>query len=302
MDIQRNGRFAELWGKVKIELLESGVAHLGTEWHNEDVCSPYSRLYYVISGSGIIRLPKGGQNNGDGGIPAGSLGQEAGMPCMAAERPAKAEKKILCPGHIYLIPNGLYYQYYCEDTLDKLYFHINVLMPDGFDLFRGCGKCPEISAGMDRILRAKALYESGKPEDYLRLRGEIYSALAELVAAADVSDKLTHTYSPLLNQLFSVIHRNITCGLTIKELAAQLHVSESTLSKQFKKETGMPLGRYMEQRILGKARQFLVASPASIGEIAAELGFCDQFYFSRYFKERQGETPSAYRRRYAPGR
>ena len=34
-------------------------------------------------------------------------------------------------------------------------------------------------------------------------------------------------------------------------------------------------------------------------EIAEELGYCDQFYFCRYFKERQGMTPSAYRQRYA---
>lgn len=268
MDIQRNSLFPDLWDKVKIELLEAGMARLGTEWRARDVCSPYSRLYYVISGNGTVRLPG-------------------------------EEPKQLRPGRIYLIPNGLDYDYCCEEKLEKLYFHINVRMLDGFDLFRGCRKCCEIEAGAERIARAGELYRSRRPQDYFLLRGEIYLALSQFVEIAGVSEKMGRCYSPLLTQLFSLTRRSISQGVTVKWLAGNLHVSESTLAKQFKKETGMTLGNYMEQRIMGKARQLLVSSDASLGEISEELGFCDQFYFSRYFKARQGATPSVYRKWYA---
>jgi len=36
----------------------------------------------------------------------------------------------------------------------------------------------------------------------------------------------------------------------------------------------------------------------SIGEIADELGFVDRLYFSKYFKQRQGMTPSEYKQNY----
>ena len=39
-----------------------------------------------------------------------------------------------------------------------------------------------------------------------------------------------------------------------------------------------------------------VVAFGKIAEIAEQLDFCDQFYFSRFFRQRQGETPSRYRR------
>ena len=34
-----------------------------------------------------------------------------------------------------------------------------------------------------------------------------------------------------------------------------------------------------------------------VSEVSERLGFCDQFYFSRYFKKRCGESPLKYRKR-----
>jgi two-component system response regulator YesN len=39
----------------------------------------------------------------------------------------------------------------------------------------------------------------------------------------------------------------------------------------------------------------LQADDAPLKEIAAELGFCDEFHFSKLFKRRTGLSPSAYR-------
>jgi AraC-like DNA-binding protein len=59
----------------------------------------------------------------------------------------------------------------------------------------------------------------------------------------------------------------------------------------------MTLGRYMDDLLLQRAQQMLLSSEESISRIAEQLGFCDQFYFSRYFRQRLQETPSQYRRR-----
>ncbi len=270
--IEQNKRFLELAETVKIEIVETGYARLGREWHQEEVCSPYSRLYYVISGSGILVIRGGGNR--------------------------EKRERLLLPGRVCLIPNGLYYDYRCEDRLEKVYFHINVRMQDGFDLFRGCEDSYEFSLGEEYPSRIKALYESSDPADYFALKGEIYAAIARFIAAADLQDKAVRTYSPLMAQLFAILPQRISSPVTIKELAKALNVSESTLAKRFRKETGMTVGSYMDQLLMGRARQLLAAGNRSIGEIAEELGFCDQFYFSRYFRKKQGETPSSYKRRY----
>ena len=54
MNIQYNEAFMRTANTIKIEVLESGLADLGRDWGMEDVCSPYSRLYYVISGEGFL--------------------------------------------------------------------------------------------------------------------------------------------------------------------------------------------------------------------------------------------------------
>ena len=59
MEIIKNERFVQMANVMELELLESGVSKLDRQWHSEEVCSPYSRIYYVISGEGTIRIPGG---------------------------------------------------------------------------------------------------------------------------------------------------------------------------------------------------------------------------------------------------
>ena len=84
--------------------------------------------------------------------------------------------------------------------------------------------------------------------------------------------------------------------MTVRSLAQALNMSESTLTKRFRAEVGVPLGGYIDDMLLQRARQLLLGTDLTIGQIAEQLCFCDQFYFSRYFRQRQGLTPSEYRR------
>ena len=102
-------------------------------------------------------------------------------------------------------------------------------------------------------------------------------------------------YSPLLRSLFPIVRASISSRMTARRLAEQLSVSESTLTKRFRAETGLTLGRYLDSMLMQRARELLLTDQ-SIAEIAEQLDFCDQFYFSRFFRQRQGETPSRYRR------
>ena len=83
----------------------------------------------------------------------------------------------------------------------------------------------------------------------------------------------------------------------MQDLARQLSVSGSTLSKSFRQETGRTVSEYLDSLLLRQACRMLLSTNLRIGEIAEKLQFCDPYYFSRYFKSRQQETPSHYRRR-----
>ncbi|MCG3149173.1 MAG: HTH-type transcriptional activator RhaR [Verrucomicrobiae bacterium] len=64
----------------------------------------------------------------------------------------------------------------------------------------------------------------------------------------------------------------------------------------FKQETGLPPMRWLEERRLGAARQYLAGTSKSVAEIAAAVGYPDPFYFSRVFRRHFGHPPLRYRR------
>ena len=85
-------------------------------------------------------------------------------------------------------------------------------------------------------------------------------------------------------------------SLTIDELAAVACVSRSTLTKHFRAELSCSVGEYVTERVMAKAERMLLTTSLSVRETSELLGFSDQFYFSRIFKERFGVSPRMHRR------
>lgn len=83
-----------------------------------------------------------------------------------------------------------------------------------------------------------------------------------------------------------------------KELAFYsnlLYITGGTLSKTIKKEFGKTPSQLINERVILEAKKLLHLTYRSVKEIAAELGFNDEFYFSRYFKKSVGCSPKKYR-------
>ncbi|KFF28180.1 helix-turn-helix domain-containing protein [Chryseobacterium vrystaatense] len=83
-----------------------------------------------------------------------------------------------------------------------------------------------------------------------------------------------------------------------KELSfysGKLHITSNALSKSVKKEFGKPPSQLINERSILEAKKLLHLTYRSIKEIALELGFDDEFYFSRYFKNSVGSSPKKYR-------
>ena len=74
-------------------------------------------------------------------------------------------------------------------------------------------------------------------------------------------------------------------------------MSRTQFCRQFKACFGVPVGAYVRQLRLLKARSLLHHSTLSITEISLESGFNSVSFFNRVFKQAEGVSPSQFRRR-----
>jgi len=84
--------------------------------------------------------------------------------------------------------------------------------------------------------------------------------------------------------------------LSVAQLASEAGYSADHFSRVFLSATGLRPQDYLIKARIDRARQLLAESDLTIGEIATRVGFSDIFYFSRLFRQRTGQPPSAFRR------
>lgn len=71
-----------------------------------------------------------------------------------------------------------------------------------------------------------------------------------------------------------------------------MNMSVSSLTKCFKVDMNCTLKGYINANLIQKSKENLLLKDLSIKEIAFQLGFTDEFYFSRFFKKQTGLPPN----------
>ena len=77
--------------------------------------------------------------------------------------------------------------------------------------------------------------------------------------------------------------------------AAKVGLTTNTFSKKIKQQFGKTPSKLIQDRVVLEAKKLLHLTNKSVKEVAGELNFQDEFYFSRYFKKEIGFSPQHYR-------
>lgn len=86
-------------------------------------------------------------------------------------------------------------------------------------------------------------------------------------------------------------------ALSLPRLAQRLGLTYETFRKQFALVMGLPPSKYRAARLIDQACQLMRDRNHSDKHIALHLGFCDEFHFSRRFKQIVGCSPRTFRQR-----
>lgn len=113
--------------------------------------------------------------------------------------------------------------------------------------------------------------------------------------ATDVMQFSSMKDNPIVKKAEDYIEKRISEDLSLEDVAAAINVSPSYLSRMFKDVKGENYINYLTDMRLRRARELLKDPHMTIKEISAEIGFNDQNYFSRIFKNKFGMTPTEFR-------
>jgi AraC family transcriptional regulator, transcriptional activator of pobA len=101
----------------------------------------------------------------------------------------------------------------------------------------------------------------------------------------------------LQQRFLETLERDFAKSHEAGHYAAELGVTTGTLSRTLMRLSGRTTKQLIVDRVGLEAARLLRFSDLSIKEIAARLGFPDQFAFSKAFKRQRGEAPLDFRNR-----
>jgi AraC-like DNA-binding protein/mannose-6-phosphate isomerase-like protein (cupin superfamily) len=100
---------------------------------------------------------------------------------------------------------------------------------------------------------------------------------------------------PLMQEITEFLGREFTEAVSLSETADKFGLSSYTLSKGFKRYTGVGFRQYIIQLRVAEARKFLETTDMTVSTIAYEVGFGSLSSFNSEFLRMTGVTPGAYR-------
>jgi two-component system response regulator YesN len=138
----------------------------------------------------------------------------------------------------------------------------------------------------------------------------------KIITAGDQPENLWPTLRDSLDELIDYIHeksfskankkieivlnyisRNFNTSISLQDIAKEVKLSTFRISHLVKEQTGQTIQQHIKSMRITKAKEMLIKTDLSCTEIAYDLGFSDQSYFIRQFKQTTGTTPIKFRKR-----
>ena len=276
--------------RMHMLVLHIGKKYCRGDWNYKNICSPFTRIYYITHGHAQIELPDKVQD--------------------------------LRPGYMYIIPAFTTHSYICRESFEHYYIHI--YNESGTDILEDWELPTEIPSSTEELAHIQRLYElcpgmeltQFNPQDYdnnpslicnilknkqrelyarIESRGIIFLLLARFMRTARPK---TYIHDERISKVLNHIRTHLCEKPNIDVLADLSCLSKDHLIRLFKKEIKVTPLFYINKKKIEYAQLKLVTENIPVKEIAFQLGYDDQSYFNRLFRKMTGYTPMNYRKAY----
>jgi AraC-like DNA-binding protein len=264
----------------------------GHWWNFRNVISPYSRLWLILDGHGVVR------HHG-------------------------REFKLIA-GQLHLVPPFTTHDCSCSRRLDHYHLHFVSRLPTGIDLlslldfefqiktpvdapkyFRRLEdlypdrKLPCFDPARDEYRRLPAMTEQASrnilPVHWFEANALLGLLLTPFLSSAQEHEGIHARATRLFLSVQEFIHDKMHETILLGDLARVARLHPTYFSDRFQELVGVRPLEYLMRRRIERAQYLLLTSAASIKQIAVKVGIPDAAYFTRVFTRVCGNSPSAYR-------
>lgn len=130
---------------------------------------------------------------------------------------------------------------------------------------------------------------------HLFLSSVICSVLSSVIVSGMTEGK-KRTMNPLTLQFMTHISRNLCTRSVYRDFCFRNGISDATMLRIFKLDTGMTPQQYLIECRITQARNLLLNTSMSLDEIAEQTGFSDRYHFSKMFRKYADSAPAAFRK------
>ncbi len=162
-----------------------------------------------------------------------------------------------------------------ETTFDNIYSNISKYYADKGEFFPIFNRL--------NLSTREELSSAGKLAEY---------AFASLTMSEGISIKKDFSTISLAKDYIDANYMN---NIGLAKIAVTLNINPSYLSRKFKEKCGTSISSYISDTRIDQAKKLLIHSNLPVINVALNVGFSDQNYFSRMFKKAVGLPPQKFR-------
>ena len=258
-----NNVLCEMANNVKLNFYSFGCATVKSSWNGHVKNPQFSRLYYIESGKACV------EHSG--------------------------ERVELVPEKWYLLPAGFSFDYSCDKEMKHIFFHITLAGADGIDLLSRFEKPVSKKDNTKPFSFFKMHLKSDSFTSSVAIKEKIYGIVLSLLNKHNINPEVAEL-SGCVQSALEFINNNINKKIDLSAIAEHTFVSRSTLTNKFKKELNITVLEYIQRQKMFLAGQMLKNTNLTVAQISEHLGYSEQFYFSRCFKQSFGMSPREYRK------
>lgn len=202
--------------------------------------------------------------------------------------------------------NCMDYQYYKtdkEETWEILWVHFNGCTSHGYYEQFAKNNSPVCSFPKDslvpsilqQLIKAHSQTNSGTEPICSKL---LVSLLTEFLLSANAIDTSGTFLPDYIKRIIKDLDKSFAEKITLDSLAHNYSINKFYLEKEFKKFIGITPNEYIITKRITYSKELLKYSSLPVSEIALNCGIDNVSHFINLFKNREGITPLAFRKKW----